>query len=62
MSNEAEFLFDHFRQNLNLVRADPRVKMQPDRDDIVICPLCFNKLFTIDDVKEGQLQKGEVLN
>ncbi|MBZ0293232.1 MAG: HNH endonuclease [Anaerolineae bacterium] len=51
MSNEAKFLFEHFRSNLNLIRAHPRVKMH-DRDDVVMCPLCCKKWFTLDAIKE----------
>ncbi|MBZ0279324.1 MAG: HNH endonuclease [Anaerolineae bacterium] len=55
MNKNPYSLFEHYKQNLNLVRADPRIKMEPDRDDIVICPLCFKKWFTVENIKEKSL-------
>lgn len=51
-----EFLFEHYRQNLNkLLATDSRLQMEPARDDIIICPLCFNRFFTFEDIVSGLL-------
>ncbi len=56
MGRREEFLFEHYRQNLNaLIKADSRLKLKLDRDDIVICPLCFNKYFTREGIGTGDL-------
>ncbi len=56
MGKREYFLFEHYRQNLNaLLAADPRLTVKPARDDIVVCPLCFNKYFTLDDLQNGDL-------
>lgn len=61
MGKREEFLFEHYRQNLNaLLEVDARLKMKPDRDDIVICPLCFNKYFTLDDIENKNLTAEHV--
>lgn len=55
MNNKAYQLFEHYRQNLNLVRADPRVQLEPERDDMVICPLCFESWFTVEAIESKLL-------
>lgn len=61
MGKREQFLFEHYRQNLNrLLEADSRLKIHPDRDDIVICPLCFDKYFTLEDIENGSLTAEHV--
>ena len=43
MSNNT-FYFDRYARNLNAVKAHPRVHLQPDLDDVVICPQCFKPI------------------
>ncbi len=43
-----EFLFNRYARNLTDVKnaLHPRLRIEPDADDIFICPLCFDKYFT----------------
>jgi len=58
--SDKQLLFAHFNKNLNMIPANPRVKVHPDRDDMVICPLCFNKFFTLDNFVDGSLTLDHV--
>lgn len=56
MKNHSQYLFKHFCDNQNrLLASDSRLRISPERDDIIICPLCFNKFFTIDSFSKKEL-------
>jgi hypothetical protein len=35
-------LFDLYSQNLIVVKEHPRIKLEPDHDDVCVCPICMN--------------------
>jgi len=37
-------LFDLYSQNLMVIKKNPRIIIEPDGDDLYICPICM-KLF-----------------
>ena len=55
------YYFDRFARNLEAVKAHPAVRLQPDLDDIVLCPQCF-KVITRDnlDGPDGQFSLEHV--
>ncbi len=54
-------LFEHYKQNLNnLLEVEPLFKTQPSRKNIVVCPLCFDKYFTLEDIENGSLTAEHV--
>jgi hypothetical protein len=53
--SDAFRLFQHYKQNLNMVYADPRVNLRPTRDDVVICPLCYDTWFTVEAIENDLL-------
>jgi hypothetical protein len=40
-SKKRQILFDLFSKNLMVVKQHPRIKIEPDEDDIYICPVCM---------------------
>jgi len=45
-------LFNRYAANLSAVKAHPRIHLEPDLDDIVMCPQCF-KLITRDSLEDA---------
>jgi hypothetical protein len=46
-------LFDRYAANLSAVKAHPRIHLEPDLDDIVMCPQCF-KVITRDNLDDAE--------
>jgi hypothetical protein len=43
--------FDRYARNLEAVKAHPQVRLQPDLNDVVLCPQCF-KIITRKDLND----------
>jgi|CXWL01.1.fsa_nt_gi hypothetical protein len=42
-------LFEIYSKNLSAIKRHPRIHIEPDEDDVFVCPLCF-RYFTRDEV------------
>lgn len=49
--------FDRYSENWAAVKTElhSRLRVEPDLDDVFICPLCFNKVYTRESINENLL-------